>query len=303
MISFIIVTYNSVSTIEACLNSVFETGSSEQFEVIVIDNCSQDSTVSTIIGGFPDVKLIRGKSNIGFGSGVNRGVDEASGNYCFILNPDTILQTGCTDILRQKLEEDQSCGIVGPEIVDEGGRVIKSCFRFTNLFRSLLMAAGLHSFSRNQTKNLIGKSSSFDWINGAAIMVRKTELVNLGGFDENYFLYSEEEDLAIRLHKTGKTACVCPTARVCHVGAVSTDSQSVIAHASADWSRHYFLAKYYGWIVAAISKLAWVPALFVRAILMLILKQSVYDFKGYMASILSLLIPGYFQMKLRPPRD
>lgn len=309
----VIVTYNAATFIGKCLESLHEDHKAERIKVIVVDNCSEDSTVDIIAGNYSWVKLIRSAVNGGFGAGNNLGIKQAKGEFCFFLNPDSSVKPGCIDKLWEYLRENQDTGCVGPLIVDNSGVPVLSYFAFNGLFISIWTAVGLqkllpvnHSRRRWEVRRKPATIPvEVDRIVGAAMMMRMKSLKDAGGFDERFFLYSEEEDLCLRLKKARWKVVFCPEAVVEHHGGGSTGSSDPIAIAAADWSRYIFMRKHYPRLSSELSRFLWISMLSARLIVFTII-ESITGRKlraaGILQSIKSLLKPGYFDRELRPPR-
>ncbi|MBT7616563.1 MAG: glycosyltransferase family 2 protein [Calditrichaeota bacterium] len=311
--SIVIVSYNSANETEQCLNSLLSIGSIDNIKIIVVDNCSTDNTCELISEKFPSVLLVKNDVNSGFGAGNNLGIAASAGEWIFFLNPDSEVAPDCIAILCDYLRTHPEVGCVAPAIIGDNGKTELSYFHFTTLLTSSLSALGLMRFvpvNRISGKVVINSKLvkvpiEVDRVLGAAMMIRCNLISDIGGFDEDYFLYSEEEDLCYRLFKSGWKVVYQPDARVKHIGGCSTDSIKSVSMAAANWSRYLFMKKHLRWFSAELSRWIWIKMLFLRFIVTFFRKrddQMNQKISGYVYSIRSLVQPGYFDRRLRPKR-
>lgn len=209
-LSVIILNYNVRYFLEQCVLSVQKALESIDGEIIVIDNNSSDDSCAMMKSLFPNVKLIENKENVGFPKGNNSGVAQAKGEYLCILNPDTVVaEDTFTRILNTKNWE-LNTGIVGCKLIDGTGNFLPESKRgIPTPFVAFTKIFGLYKIS-----NLFGKyyaqhlsqnqSGKVDILVGA-FMVMKRDLYNeIGGFDENCFMYSDDIDLSYMVLQKGK---------------------------------------------------------------------------------------------------
>jgi len=200
-LSVIILNYNVRYFLEQCLLSVQKALKEIDGEIIVIDNNSSDDSCQMMKQLFPNIKLIENKENLGFPKGNNIGVAEATGEYICILNPDTVVAEDTFQKLLNKSSE-LSVGIIGCKLIDGTGKFLPESKRgiptpwvaFTKIF-------GLYKFSdvfgkyyaQHLTQNQSGK---VDILVGAFMMMKRELYNEIGGFDENCFMYSDDIDLS-----------------------------------------------------------------------------------------------------------
>ncbi|MDP8237460.1 MAG: glycosyltransferase family 2 protein [Candidatus Hatepunaea meridiana] len=307
-VTVIIVTYNSAGFIGECLDTLSKSAASGYLKVILVDNASTDSTADIIEKEYPWVNLVRSKYNNGFGAGNNIAISDVEGDYIFFLNPDTRVGPYCSKTLVDFLDDYDDAGCVGPCVIDEKGHKILSYFMFTGLFTSLWSAMELQRlFPLNRTN---GKrefrwkppnySVEVDRLLGAAIMIRRKVLDQIGRFDERFFLYSEEEDICLRLRHAGWNIYYDPSSYVIHQGGTCKQQALPLMIAAANWSRYIYLRKHKNRISAEISRLVWIILLSLRLFISFLLPASRRKRYGYIWSLKSLLKPGYFDRVLRP---
>lgn len=212
-LSVIILNYNVRYFLEQCVLSVQKALSTIDGEIIVIDNNSSDDSCAMMKELFPNIKLIENKENLGFPKGNNIGVAQAKGEYICILNPDTVVaEDTFLKILNSKFKiQNSEIGIIGCKLIDGTGNFLPESKRgiptpwvaFTKIF-GLYKISNLFGkyYAQHLTENQSGK---VDILVGA-FMFMKRELYNdIGGFDENCFMYSDDIDLSYMALQKGKT--------------------------------------------------------------------------------------------------
>ncbi|MBI3242596.1 MAG: glycosyltransferase family 2 protein [Chloroflexi bacterium] len=195
--SVIIVNYNSGAKLSACLASILETVGPE-CEVVVVDNASGDGSADVMERDFPQVTLIRSRTNVGFGGGNNIGASWAKGEYLIFLNPDTVAEAGWLEAMLAPFENDLQIGLVTSKIVltDQPDR-INTCGNAIHL-TGLTLCRGL-----GLPRETFDKSEAVNAVSGAAFAIRRETFAALGGFDEDFFLYMEDTDLSWRARLAG----------------------------------------------------------------------------------------------------
>jgi len=197
-VSIILVTYNNLQDLPACLSSLHATLGQDD-EVIIVDNQSTDGTSRLINDDFPWVRLVVNQNNAGFGAGCNLGAGVAQGKYLAFLNPDTVVTAGWLECLVEALAADPDCGMVTPKILLlKDSQHINACGNDINL-SGLTLCRGMGRPSTDFMGN--------EWVNavsGAAFVIEKSWFEYLGGFDEDFFLYMEDTDLSLRSRLAGR---------------------------------------------------------------------------------------------------
>jgi len=231
-LSIVIVTWNSEDWIKRCLTSVFAHTSEVSFEVIVVDNDSQDTTLQIALNHFEGIKIIENQDNKGFASAVNQGLGVASGRFLCLLNPDTELIDRTLEQLVAFLKKYPTVGIVGPHLVNEDKTTQPSVRRFPRLSDQLLIVLKLHHLFED-AKSLFRyfykdfnyrQTQSVDQVMGACLMIRREVIEQIGTFDEHFFLWFEEVEYCHRLKtKTDFEVYYDPEAHLLHYGGDSFD--------------------------------------------------------------------------------
>jgi len=224
-VSIIIVNYNVKEFLIQCIDSINQTDYLGKTEIIIIDNHSFDGSQKILKKQFPHIKIIENQENFGFGKAVNQGVELASGEYLFILNPDTIIQEDTINVLVNYLMNHPQVGMVGPKIINSDGKLQPACKRsFPTLKVALPKLLGMSKLFPNSTwagkYNLTylhpDKIHSVDAVSGSCMLMRTNLFRKLDGFDEEYFMYGEDIDLCYRLKQRGNEIHYNPKTQILH---------------------------------------------------------------------------------------
>ncbi len=206
-VSVIIVSYNTADLTIACLESVFKSRH-VTFEVFVIDNASRDHTVEAICQRFPAVRLIANDNNRGFGAANNQGLRECTGRYVVFLNPDTTVDAGSLHTMAAFMDAHPKVGLAGPKVLNpDGTRQDSVSYRYPG-----------HHYGFEDLGALPGNIAC---VLGACQIACADLLRELGGFDEDFFLYGEDQDLCLRIRKRGFEIGFIDDAVIMHHGGQS----------------------------------------------------------------------------------
>ncbi|MDE1223747.1 glycosyltransferase family 2 protein [Vibrio aestuarianus] len=224
-VSVIIVNYKTKNLIKDCLDSLFLHTKDIKFEVIVVDNNSNDNIEYMLDSEFPSVKFIQNKKNVGFGSANNVAINNAVGKYLFLLNPDTILLNNSVKYFYNYCEKNEGIGCVGGFLEDSNGNQIHSYGQFLNYWYDLLYILGYNvkKILNLKTKFIFPSYKKYDeyikvdYVTGADLFIPSDVLTKVGLFDETFFMYSEETDLQYRMKCMGFDRVVIPDARIIHL--------------------------------------------------------------------------------------
>jgi GT2 family glycosyltransferase len=229
------VTYRCRDEARACLESVHERTRGVTFEVIVLDNASADGTAEMIRSEFPHVRLVELSQNIGFAAGVNRATDEAQGEYVMMLNPDAVVHEGAVEALVRFAGENPGHGLYGGRTLWPDGTVCPgSCWGLPTLWSLSCFATLLSTIFKNS--RLFDPESLGRWkrdsvrevdvVTGCMLVVPQTVWRSLRGFDERFFMYGEDADLAMRAARKGLRPIITPDAVITHKVGVSSSTRS-----------------------------------------------------------------------------
>ena len=230
-LSVIILNYNVRYFLEQCLASVQEALIGINSEIIVVDNLSSDDSCNMIKSRFPNIKLIENDSNLGFPKGNNIGVASANGDYICILNPDTVVAEDTFEKILAFAEKQVNLGIVGCKLIDGSGNFLPESKRgiptpfvaLTKIFGLYKLFPNCKLFNRYYAQHLSENKTGNVAILVGAFMIMKRDLYNeIGGFDENCFMYSDDIDLSYMALKSGKSNFYFHETSVIHYKGEST---------------------------------------------------------------------------------
>ncbi|GIK61329.1 MAG: glycosyltransferase [Ignavibacteriota bacterium] len=230
-LSVIIVNYNVKEFLQNLLHSIEKASANLSKEIIVVDNASDDGSVEVIREKFPYVNLIENKINVGFGKANNQGLAIAKGKYILFINPDCIVSEDTLDKMISFFGGHSDCALAGCKILNSDGTLQLACRRsFPGPWTSFTKVTGLSNlfpksriFARyNLTYLDENKTYEVDAVSGSFMMMRKTVYDNVGGFDEQFFMYGEDLDLCYRIQKAGHKVFYVHSTQVIHYKGEST---------------------------------------------------------------------------------
>jgi GT2 family glycosyltransferase len=217
-LSIIVVSFNTQKLLSGCLKSVFRSTKGLDFEVIVVDNHSQDGSAEMVKKEFPGVKLIANSQNTGFSRANNQGLRQAKGSFLLLLNSDTIVHKDALVKMVAFLKSKKEAGVVGPRLLNQDGSYQPSAGRFPTLGVSAIMLFKEHFRADDRVRGSFAKTRPVDWVMGAALMVKKEALNQAGLLDEAIFMYLEEVELCYRIKSKGWKIFFYPQAKITHLG-------------------------------------------------------------------------------------
>ncbi len=258
-ISVIIVNYNTKELTHKCIKSIYDTTFGVTFEIIVVDNNSSDNSYEYIISDFPDIKFLKSGTNLGFGKANNLGVDYASGKYLFFLNSDTIVLNNSMKYFFDFMETNKNLktGVAGSVLLDENYKVTHSSRFFPSKWEEC-RAQFTGYFSKKDFKKVNQREYdqylSFkeyievDYVTGADMFISKSLFEETGRFDPYYFMYFEESDLQLRLHKSGYKNVIINGPEILHLQGSSDLNPDIMPERRIrnDRSKFYFFKKWSG---------------------------------------------------------
>lgn len=224
--SIVILTYNSEKYIGPLVKSIYDHNTSDNFEVLIVDNKSSDKTVTVAKKLGSRVKVIETGENLGFAKGINYGAKHAKGKYLLFINPDAVWRDGTINDLLSVYERSERIGIVGGKLVNGVGIAEKSAGKFFGFWACVLIALGLdESFGIRFSPNRIRR---VNFVSGGFLMIEKNVFEKLGGFDEHYFMYVEDMDLCFRAENERKLTYFTPNAVLEHASHGSSSRKFAI---------------------------------------------------------------------------
>lgn len=256
--SIIIVFFKELNLLKKNLDSIRNQEGKGGFEVIVIDNSNKKEAQNLLKKDFKWVKYIKSTRNLGYAAGNNLGAKYASGEYLFILNPDTELQTGVLERLTSFLDKNKKVGIVSPTLLNKRGELViqtgiktltptLGIFVLSFLNKLLLNNPISRSYWSFKRPN---KPYEVEVVPGSAFLVRKQVFEKLGGFDEGFFLYFEEHDFCKRVNEAGWKIFVLPSVKVIHYWRPAEKGANL--KKIFEKSRFYYFRKHHGLVKALV---------------------------------------------------
>lgn len=253
-ISVVIVNYNSGNLLAESLKNVLGKNSGREIEVVVVDNASNDSSLSHAEKSFPQVNFIKNNKNIGFSKAVNQGIKVIRGDFILLLNPDTIIDIDVLWKMAAFLDNQKNSGIVGPKLLNLDGTVQLSCRSFPSFINALFNRYS--PFTRIFPKNKYSakylytdwnhdRPREVDWVSGACMLIKNDMLRQIGPLDEDYFMYCEDIDLCYRAKKANWNVYYCPDASAKHLIRSGKKRATLKSIADHHVSMYKFFKKHY----------------------------------------------------------
>lgn len=259
-LSIIILNYKSKGLLKQCLKGIGLLKLPFDYEIIVVDNNSNDSSVKMMKEFFPEIKLIVSPVNHGCAAGNNLGLKVAEARYIMILNPDIAVFEGAIDKMVDFLEKNPKVGLVGPRLISPDGSRQVSCFRFPSFLIPIYrrIPLGKLPYVKQSLRHYLmldantERNLSVDWILGACMLARKEAVDRVGLMDERFFMYFEDVDWCRRFWQAGYQVFYIYEAEMVHYhqrlsaenpGLKGIFSQPTRIHINS-WVK--YLAKYFG---------------------------------------------------------
>ena len=243
MLTYILINYNTKQLTNQAIESIYNFFDNQNnFEVILVDNASTDGSKKFFENkekGLKNFKYIYNNENYGFGKANNIGFQYSKGDYIYILNSDTILPTKNIDkIIKEKFNKYKNLGVVATKVIYEDGSLQPNVQKFSNLLSITLRLLKIGEKIRNNqlllnffkilpykpevVKSYLEnfdkerKESFIEWASGCSLIFKRDVYKKLGGFDENFFMYTEDEEICYRVHKLGYKILYTPDITVIH---------------------------------------------------------------------------------------
>jgi GT2 family glycosyltransferase len=251
-VSVIIVNWNTRDLLGQCLQSVYNTASGLDLEVIVVDNASTDDSVEMVSHDFPQVRMIANVENVGFVRANNQAIELCQGRYVLLLNSDTQVLPGSLVKPVQFMDAHPNAGLVGVQLLNPDGTFQASYTPFPTLWRESLILSGLGralirpifpSYGPQVEK---GAQVIEGYMEGAYLMARHEAVGQVGGLDERIFMYAEDVDWCYRFHRAGWEVWYLPQAPIVHYRGQSSKQRQSRMEAELYRSRVCFFRKHYG---------------------------------------------------------
>ena len=260
----VVVTYNSAHVVGDLLDSLPAALDGVAASIVVVDNGSSDGTAD-LVSARGDCHVVR-SSNVGYSGGINRGIAEFPGALAIlILNPDVVLHSKSVSPLLSALGE-PGIGIVAPQVRSPQGGIELSLRREPTILRAAgLTRTRLPVFSEYVAeRDAYDRPGTVDWAIGAVLAMSRHCYDQLGGWDESYFLYSEDTDISLRARDAGLLTRYVPTAMATHIGGQSgrdgtTHAMQIVIRVRLYRRRHGVVASWCYYAVTLANELSRIP--------------------------------------------
>jgi GT2 family glycosyltransferase len=248
-LSICIPTLEAKTLLRECLRSIYANTRALAFEIIVVDNASQDGTVEMLQTEFPGVRVIVNDHNAGFSKPTNQALRISQGRYALLLNNDAVVLPDALDRLVAFADAHPAIGICGPKVLNRDGTLQKQCRRSFatpwDLFCYFSGLATLFPKSRLFARYLVtyegeDQTHAVDAVSGSCMLIRRAGLDQIGWLDERFFAYQEDADYCFRAKKAGWQVYYYPAAHIIHYA--SHDGSRINPYRSIfEWHRSYFI--------------------------------------------------------------
>ncbi len=254
-LSICIVNWNVRELLRRCLASIYYDGAANlNIETIVVDNASHDGSVEELRPQFPQVVWLRNAENVGFTRANNQALAISRGRHVAFLNPDTVVSPAAFTSLVAELDAHPEIGAIGPRLVYTDGTPQPSRRRFPTIATALLESTPLqtvwrrnHVLQRYYMEDMpADRQHEVDWLVGACIVARRETLAQIGGFDEAFFMYSEELDWCKRAKDAGWSIVYTPRATITHYEGQSSGQVIAARQIHFNGSKIHYFCKHHG---------------------------------------------------------
>jgi hypothetical protein len=235
-LSIIIVNYNVKEFLQNLIHSIYKAGENLKYEIIIVDNASDDGSVEFLREKFPQIQLIVNDKNLGFSKANNIGLKHAKGKYILLLNPDTIVQEDTFEKMISFFERTPDAGMAGCKILNPDGTLQLACRRsFPGPWTSFCKVTGLSNlfpksrfFAKyNLTYQDENETYEVDAISGSFMMIKREAYEKVGNLDEQFFMYGEDLDWCYRMQKAGYKVYYVHNTTIIHYKGESTKRSSM----------------------------------------------------------------------------
>jgi len=251
-VSVIIVNWNTRDILRDCLSSVFKETQGLEFEVIVIDNGSDDGSVEMVEADFPEAIVIANAENRGFAAANNQGIAIAKGSFILLLNSDTMILDDAIGKTVVFARTHPDAAVVGCRVLNPDHTMQRTCFMYPSVLNTFLGATYLYKiFPKSK---FFGREHMMWWgrddvqavdvVTGCFMLVRRRAIEQVGLMDERYFVYGEETDWCYRFKKAGWKIMFSPDGRIIHYAGQSTSHKARAFRLQLEGSKLIFMKLY-----------------------------------------------------------
>lgn len=250
-VSFIYVNFNLTAEIVRSVETLVHNVTGIPYEIIIVNNGSTEPEAEGILSLLPErvrecILTVTLEANKGFGAGNNAGFSKASGEYIFLINPDTRLTATTVQVLIETASEYGKAAVFAPCLRNENGVKERSFGNFPSVFSEMAAVIFADTLLKVKQKSVPGKNFvQVDWVTGAAMFMQRKVFLDSGGFDENIFLYNEEVDLCKRLADLSVPVFYVPFAEMIHLKSVGSKKDYYRFTLNSYTSKIYYIKKHF----------------------------------------------------------
>lgn len=258
VLSVIIVNRNTADLLQECFRHILESEIDRKIEITVVDNGSSDGSVDVVKKSFPETRVIEAGRNLGFARANNLGFAQTRGDFILLVNTDAMLDRECASKLLKTMESNPYIGMVGPQLLNADGSR-QTSFESTPGLISEIVGRGVMKVmfpERHPGKNVQLKGpTEVETLIGAVMLIRRAAWIAVDGFDEGFFFFFEETDLALRMRKSGWFVYHDPDAKAVHLQGATAGQYKAAPRIEYYRSRYLFIRKNYGAVGEFILKI------------------------------------------------
>lgn len=261
-VSVVIINWKTPELLAQCLDSIASADSgASDFELLIVDNNSEDGSVEMLKQRFPHVRLIENKENVGFSRACNQVIPLAKGRHVLLLNPDTVVKDDAISKMAAYLDANPDAGAVGPKVLNSDGTLQLACRRaFPSLEASFFRLTYLSRlFPRNEkfARYNMGhldenEIADVDALSGSCMMVRSSVIQKIGLLDEDIFMFGEDIDWCWRIKEDGWRVVYIPHSIIYHIHGASARKRPIGATLNLHKGMEVFYRKH-------LAKKYWAP--------------------------------------------
>jgi N-acetylglucosaminyl-diphospho-decaprenol L-rhamnosyltransferase len=228
-LTVIVVSYNTEHLLSRMFEALEASRGALRLQIICVDNASRDGSVQLLLARYPNVELIRNKTNVGFGRANNQAIPSIRGRYVLLLNTDAFVSPDTLTKTIAYMDQNLQCGVLGVKLIGTDGSLQPSCRYFPTPWNVFVNTTGLSRFfpATRLVDDLSWDHESerqCDWVPGCYYLIRRDVIQRIGLFDPRYFLYYEEVDHCRAVRRAGWTVVYYPYTKVTHIGGESAAS-------------------------------------------------------------------------------
>lgn len=235
-LSIIITSYKNPELLKVCINSIKKNLTPNDYEIIEIDCASEEETQLMMREDFSDIKFFPFQENAGYQALVKKGYDMSKGKYILILNGDVVVKKGSIEKLLEYIKNNDTAGLVGPQLLGFNDELQYSCFRFYTLMTIIYRRTflGRLKFAQKKLDQFLMKDfdhkseKEVDWLMGSALMTTRSAIEKVGLMDPRFKMYFEDVDWCRRFWEAGYKVMYYPHSQMYHYHGKGSAGKSII---------------------------------------------------------------------------